>query len=216
MGRPHKRLSIEKIFIASLVLTLAQLCTRLRCSRSTLLRRLKEHGYYCSYDHAGKYITIGEVTQFDSNGLWFCKGARFSEHGTLKNTVDHFVQRSKQGMTHEELATLLGVRAHNTLLGLVREGRIKRKKLGPTFVYLSRKRSIQEKQACQRKSYIEKSQKPRPTSRQKIATLLELIKDPRAERQDIVRRCKRAGVAISRDVVDTIFEAYDLDKKRAL
>jgi len=119
-------------------------------------------------------------------------------------------------MTHEELGKLLGVRAHNTLLDLVTEGRIQREKLGPTFVYLSRKRSIQAKQARQRKSYLVKSQKPRPTSRQKIATLLELIKYPRAERQDIVRRCKRAGVTISRDVVDTIFEAYDLDKKRAL
>ena len=216
MGRPHKHLSIEKIFLASLVLTLEQLCTRLRCSRSTILRRLKEYGYYCSYDHAGKYITIRDVAQFDSNGLWVCKGARFSKHGTLKDTVDHYVQGSKQGMTHEELGKLLGVRAHNTLLDLVTEGRIQREKLGPTFVYLSRKRSIQAKQARQRKSYLVKSQKPRPTSRQKIATLLELIKYPRAERQDIVRRCKRAGVTISRDVVDTIFEAYDLDKKRAL
>ena len=216
MGRAHKRLSIEKNFLASLVLTLEQLCTRLRCSRSTILRGLKKHGYFCSYDHAGKYITIGEVAQFDPNGLWFCKGACFSIHGTLKDTVDHFVQGSKRGMTHEELATLLGVRVHNTLLDLVREGRIQREKLGPTFVYLSRKRSIQGKQARQRKSYLEKSQKPRPTNRQKMATLLELIKDPMAERQDIVRRCKRSGVAISRDVVDTVFEAYDLDKKRAL
>ncbi len=215
MGRPQKRFSIERIFLASLVLTLEQLCTRLRCSRSTILRRLKEHGYYCSYDHAGKYITIGEVAQFDSNGLWTCKGARFSKHGTLKDTVDHFVKGSKRGMTHEELATLLGVRAHNTLLDLAREGRIQREKLGPTFVYLSRKRSIHGKQARQRKSYLEKRQKPRPTHRQKIATLLELIKDPRIERQDITRRCKRGGVAISREVVDTIFEAYDLDKKRA-
>ena len=56
-------------------------------------------------------------------------------------------------------------------------------------------------------------ERPHPTSAQKIATLLELIKDPRAERQEIVIRCKRGGVGISLDVVDAIFEKYDLEKK---
>jgi F420-dependent methylenetetrahydromethanopterin dehydrogenase len=44
---------------------------------------------------------------------------------------------------------------------------------------------------------------------------LELIKDPRAARKDVVLRCQRAGVSISPDVVDAIFEQYELDKKRA-
>jgi len=193
MNRPQKQVSVVRIFLASLVLTLQQLCDRLQCSRSSVLRRLKEHGYYCSYNHAGKFFTIHEVAQFDSRGLWVCKGARFSKHGTLKDTVDHLVQSSERGMTHEELSTLLGVRAHNTLLDLVREGRIQRVRLGPTFVYLSCKESHKKQQVCRRKSYLDKSQKPRPTYRQKIATLLELIKDPKAQRQDIVPFIRQCG-----------------------
>ena len=118
-------------------------------------------------------------------------------------------------MTHDELATLLGVRAHNTLRTLVQEERIRRERLGPTFVYLSRRASIRREQVGRRKAVVAESRKPRPTSRQVIATLLELIKDPQASRQQLVVRCQRSGVSISRELLDAIFEKYDLDKKRA-
>jgi hypothetical protein len=161
-------------------------------------------------------LTIDEVADFDARGLWVWKTARFSKHGNLKKTVNYFVEDSQQGMTHEELATLLGVRTHNTLWDLVQEKRIRRERLGPTFVYLSRKASIRRAQVGRRKSVLAEPQKPRPTSRQVIATLLELIKDPQAQRQQLVLRCQRSGVSISRELLDAIFERYDLDKKRAL
>jgi hypothetical protein len=216
MGRPKKPVSIVKTFLAPRVLSLPELCHRLRCSRATVLRRLKDHSYYSSYNCSGRFFTIKEVVHFDSHGLWFCKGARFSRHGTLKDTVVHFVKSSERGLTHDELATQLGIRAHNTLLELVTQSRIQRVKLGPTFVYCSRKPSIHRQQVRKRKVFLRMRERPHPTSAQKIATLLELIKDPRAELQDIVIRCKRGGVGISRDVVDAIFEKYDLEKKRAL
>ena len=67
-----------------------------------------------------------------------------------------------------------------------------------------------------RKEFLKKGQRPRATSRQKIATLLELIKDPKARRKDIVLRCRRSGVTITRELVEAIFQEYELDKKRAL
>jgi hypothetical protein len=63
--------------------------------------------------------------------------------------------------------------------------------------------------------FLQEHQKARPTSRQIIATLLELIRNPHAGRRDILQRCQQAGVSISRGVVNSIFETYDLDKKRA-
>jgi hypothetical protein len=86
----------------------------------------------------------------------------------------------------------------------------------PRKGYPSHKVTRQREQVRRRKSLLAESKKPRPRSRQIIATLLELIKDPRAERDQIVLRCQRSGVAISRELVNVIFEAYDLDKKRAL
>jgi hypothetical protein len=180
-----------------------------------VLRRLDEHGYYSSYNQSGKFVTINEVAQFDSQGLWVCNAARFSEHGNLKETAWNFVENSQHGMAHEELAALLGVRVHNSLLELVQEEWTHRERLGSRFVYFSHQASLRRKQVRRRKSLLEEGEKPRPSARQIIAALLELIRDPQAPRQKIVLRCQRSGVPISRQLVDAIFETYDLDKKRA-
>jgi hypothetical protein len=203
-------------FLAPRVLTLQQLCQRLRCSRATILRRLGEHGYYSSYNHSGKFFTIPEVARFDSRGLWTCKTARFSKHGTLKDTVACLVQSSPQGMTHADLASLLAVRVHNTLLQLTREGTLRRQRIGPTFVYLHRKRAVRTEQVRRRRAVTPQRPAIRPTSQQTIAILLELIQHPKATRQQIVSRCQRGGVSLSLQMVDVIFERYELDKKRAL
>jgi hypothetical protein len=215
MVRPRIELDVVHAFRAPRILTLEQLCRRMRASRSTVLRRLDEHGYYSSYNHSGKFLTIDEVAQFDSRGLWGWNAARFSKQGSLKETVWHFVENSEYGMTHQELAALLGVRTHNSLLELVQEEWTHRERLGPKFVYLSHKTSVRRKQVRRRELLLEEGQTPRPSARQIIATLLELIKDPGASRQRIVLRCQRGGVPISRELVDAIFETYDLDKKRA-
>jgi len=215
MVRPRKELDISGAFQPSRILTLPQACQRLKASRSTVLRRLGEHGYYSSYNHAGRFLTIEAVAEFDARGLWCWKTARFSKHGNLKQTVCFFVEDNQAGMTQEELARLLRVRTHNPLLELVEENRVCRERLGPTFVYLSRRRSRRSEQRRRRRLLLARPKAARPTSRQIIATLLELIRNPQAERQQIVRRCQRSGVSISRELVDSIFEKYDLDKKRA-
>ena len=206
MVRPRRELDVVKTFRAPRILTLEELCRRLHSSRSTIVRRLKEHGYHSSYNHAGKFLTIDEVADFDSRGLWVWKTARFSRHGNLKETVNFFVGDSERGMSHQELASLLAVRTHNTLLELDEEKRIRRERLGPTFVYLSRKASVRREQVRRRRSLLDEPKKPRPTSQQIIVTLLELIKDPTAQRQQIVLRCQRSGVSILREQVDAIFE----------
>ena len=109
MSRPRREIALSKAFGPPCVLTLQQLCQMFRCSRTTILRRLAEHGYYASYNHSGKFLTIPEVAHFDSQGIWTWRTARFSKHGTLKDTVAHLVQSSPEGMTHRELAALLAV-----------------------------------------------------------------------------------------------------------
>ena len=175
MSRPRKQLDLLNTFRAPRILTLEELCRRLHCSRSTVLRRLHEQDYHSSYNQAGKFLTLAQVADFDARGLWVWKTARFSKHGTLKDTVDFFVNQSSQGMTHEELASLLAVRAHNPLLELVKEKRIRRERLGPRFVYVSAKASRRREQVHRRKSLLLEPQRPRPSSPQIMAVLLELI-----------------------------------------
>jgi hypothetical protein len=214
MGRPRKNADILNTFRAHRTLAIDQLCQRLDCSRSTVLRRLNEHGYYSSYSHCGRFLTIEEAADFDSQGLWVWKTARFSRYHTLKKTAEHFVHSSPHGMTHEEIAALLGVRVHNTLRELVQSRRLHRQRIGALFVYLSCAVSVRRAQVDRRIAYVEERRRVRPTSRQIIATLLELIKDSDAERREIVLRCQHTGVSISRPVIDAIFETFDLDKKR--
>jgi hypothetical protein len=161
-------------------------------------------------------LTVDEVAEFDARGLWVWKTARFSKHGNLKETVTCLVEDSPQGMTQKELASLLGVRTHNTVWNLVQQEKIRRQRVGPVFVYLSRRAWARREQVRRRKTVLAEPRKPRPTSRQVIATLLELIKDPQAEKDQLVVRCQRGGVSISRDVLDVVFQMHDLDKKRAL
>lgn len=216
MVRPQKQIEIPAVFRGPRVLTLDQLGQRLAVSRRTVLRRLAEYGYFTSYNLKGRFLTIKEVAAFDSRGLWFWNSARFSGHGTLKETARHFVEGSERGLTHEELSELLGVRVHNTLLELVEQKMAHREKLGPAFVYVSVKQTARRKQLRLRIAFMEENRKPRPTSRQVIATLLEFINNPQAARELIVAHCQRVGVAISQAIVERVFEMYDLDKKRAL
>jgi len=215
MARPRRELPLVKVFLAPRVLTIGELLRKLDASRSTILRRLEEHGYYSSYNHSGRFLTIAEVAEFDSRGLWSFKTARFSRHGNLKQTVEHFVNSSDAGLNHEELASLLSVRVHNVLLDLVEDGTVARQQIGGTYVYLSSKSRARSKQAKRRAALVKEAEKPRASSRQIIATLLELIKDSEATPVEIVARCQRSGTSISRQVVEVIFERYDLDKKRA-
>ena len=216
MARPRKPIALPATFRGPRVLTLEQLVKKLAVSRSTVLRRLSQHGYFASYNHRREFLTIREVADFDSRGLWAFKTARFSKYGAIKETAEHFIVSAQCGMTHEELNELLGVRVHNALLELVEQERLFRDKLGPTFVYFSTKRNRRREQMRRRMALLQKQEKPRVTSRQVIAALLELIKDPGASRQDLVVRCQRAGVSMTRKLMDAIFETYDLDKKRAL
>jgi DNA-binding transcriptional regulator YhcF (GntR family) len=215
MARPIIRTDIHAVFRGPRVLTLDQLGRRLSVSRRTVLRRLAEHGYFTSYNHRGRFLTIGEVAAFDSRGLWIWNDARFSEHGTLKQTAQRFIEAAERGLTHEELTEVLGVRVQNTLLDLVEEGVVARKKLGPTFVYVNVKPSVRQRQVRERSIFLEEHRKARPSIRQVIAVLVELIRDPKVCPKDMVVRCRQAGITVSEEIVAAVFETYDLDKKRA-
>ena len=70
MGRHKQELSFLDVFRAPRILTLDQLSENLDISRSTVLRRLQEHGYFSSYNLVGKFLSIPEVIDFDAHGLW--------------------------------------------------------------------------------------------------------------------------------------------------
>lgn len=214
MARLRIATDLVRAFRRARVLTLDELVLRMSVSRRTVLRRLSDHGYFGSYNASGRFLTVQEVADFDSRGLWSFGGALFSRYGTLKETVVHFVDSSTSGMTHEEVSQLLGVRVQNTLRALAREGAVSREPLGGAFVYSSAAATARQAQIQARFSALGEHA-VRPTSGQIIAVLLELVVDPEVSRDGIVTRAQGAGVRITRAAVDAVFNRYDLDKKRA-
>lgn len=120
-------------------------------SRMTVFRRLREVGYLSSYTHAGRYYTLVDIPEFDRQGLWFHQDIGFSRAGTLKQTAALQVEQTPEGRTHDELRNLLRVRVHNTLLGLVREGRIHRERVGSAYLYISADPQRAAKQVTERR-----------------------------------------------------------------
>lgn len=106
-------------------------------SRRSLYRDLARIGYLSSYTQRGRYYTLADIPAFDERGLWFHRDVGFSQAGTLKQTVAAQVQEAPNGHVHAELQNLLRVRVHNTLLGLVREGRIGREQYKNVHLYVS-------------------------------------------------------------------------------
>ena len=89
------------------------------------------------------------------------QGIGFSKEGTLKATLLKMVETAPSGFTHTELNHLLRVKVHNTLLGLVREGRIGREHIEKTYLYTGADTGEALDQISRRRMLLAKSDKLR-------------------------------------------------------
>jgi len=118
----------------------------------TVMRKLKKLPCIKSYSHSGSYYSLLELAQFDKQGLWFIGSVRFSQHGTLLKTLERLVTTSESGYFASELKKTLCVSVRETLLRLIKAGRIARKKMSGLYLYCSpelktRKRQLMNRQA---------------------------------------------------------------------
>lgn len=133
----------------------------------TVFRKLKTLEYLTSYSHGGRYYALRELVEFDRKGLWTCRGARFSKHGTLLDTAANFVHQTDAGVFAPELAAELGVEVNDALLKLVRDGRVARERLAGLFLYCSRGPTRRRRQLASRHAALPEEpfgDVPRPTS----------------------------------------------------
>ncbi len=113
------------------------LATELGYSVPSTRRFLGEIGYYSSFTHNGKWYTLGSIPRFSLDGLWFYEAIGFSRVGSLTGTLVYLVERSPAGMTAEQLGEKLRCRCHSVLVRLCRCGKLERRKLGRSHVYLA-------------------------------------------------------------------------------
>ena len=189
-------------------------------SRMSIFRRLREIGYFSSYNHAGRYYTLAHIPKFDDYGLWMHQGIGFSQFGSLKSTIVELVNRSPMGHTHMELNNLLRLRVHNALLSVVREKRISRKRIVRTFLYVSVESQHAHEQISRRQQQLAHRGKaaldiPIATV---VAVLIETLHAGRVRVAPSVvakRLCQRA-VPVTTEQVERVFIQYGIEAEKKI
>jgi hypothetical protein len=167
---------------------------------------------------------LHEPSRYDRLGLWSFGGVHFSKDGSLKATVRRLVHEAPAGATHRELADWLGVRVHNTLLGLVRGQEVSREQVGSVYVYLHCDAAIRQEQLARRHEAVEARRGGAaaagggewPEDAVVIQVLLALIRHPGSGPAQIVRRLRGHAPPITYQQVQAVFTRYDLGEKGGL
>jgi len=220
--------AVQRLFRRKRVVVLKELERLLGTTGRTVLRALESEGYLTSYNHAGKYYTLTHIPRFDEHGLWVHNDARFSKHGTLRRTTVVRVNASVVGLTHEELAAMLGVRVHNTLKSLVEKGEIGRAQVNGIYVYLAVEPTTASKQMSQRRRMDTGRARAAASPELRVATakpldlgrvvevLVAVIHSPRDDAHKIATHLVARGVEVSQAQVEQVFTTYEIRKKKAV
>jgi hypothetical protein len=129
---------LETLLSKQKVATMGELKAALKTEVDiTVFRKLKQLESITSYSHRGRYYSLKRLARFDENGIWAVEGVRFSDRGTLVATVESLAQNCEAGCYAAELEDLLQVGVGETLLRLLRKGRVSRERISNRFLYCS-------------------------------------------------------------------------------
>ena len=208
--------AVEKIltkFRVAKVLTIAQLTALLSCSVRTARRRLKQCGAISSYNRNGRFYTVPQVAQFDSNGLWRWRGVCFSCHGSLPRTVVAVIRDSEAGLTASELGAILGVNAYSFICGFVSHPEITREKQAGRYVYFCSERAVRQQQS-QRRQQADRARTDLPSDAVAVAVFAEMIRHPDASVEQTSRRLAVQGTNVSPAKIRLLLQQHGLAGKK--
>ena len=217
--RVYQLQDILKAFQRRKVLTKDELLNAVGCSTMTAWRLLQQHGYYTSYNDNARHYTLADIPQFDEDGLWTYRKARFSKWGSLTDTIVGLVGESSAGLTADQLRRLLHLKdAQPLLIRLIQRKLLTRKKMEDCFVYFPLQKTPQRKMQKQRKKEIERAQAVRslPPLEQIVALLVQIIQRPDDTPRQRARRLAQRGIRMGTKDIQAILEHYGIDSKKGL
>lgn len=181
-------------------------------TRVTVFRYLKKLNCLTSYTHNGKFYTLPEIAQFDSNGFWYFDDIGFSSRGTLVDTLAHVIKISKSGKTNSELEMHFRTRVQDALHTLLVDNKIARKKPKNRHLYVSSDPIISDQQIKRREEIGGRKRLPDWIIGE---ILVETIRSFPMQPQisDVVQRFAKRGSSITYEQVKQVFEENDLEKK---
>lgn len=214
---PLNTITLKEHFEKNIVMDMNDLLKKTGSSRITILRHLKEIGYLTSYNHNGKYFAVPEFLAFNETGLFNYKGINFYKNGGLQDLIIDQINTGEKGYTVEELSNKLKTGVGNQLRVFAKKGQIIRKKYSDVYIYYSKDETKKEEQITNREREIKTPSIPEDleTSDEKktIKILLEIIKNPNLEPQEIGKTVRENGLKISDIFIESIFEKYGIQKK---
>ncbi len=204
---------LKKSFFKNKVLDMVQVRKVLNmASQVTAFRYLRELHHLTSYTHNGKYYTLPEMIEFDSNGFWYFGDIGFSVHGTLINTLHHVITTSESGKSNSELERYCRTRVQDALRNLLQSERIARIKPENRYLYVSADPSVSDRQIRKRTEVGPRQRLPDWIVGE---ILIETIRScPMVlSIEEVAGRLAKRGSLISRDQVEQVFEEHELEKK---
>jgi len=179
-------------------------------SRRSLFRDLAQLDYLSSFTHAGRYYTLLELASFDEHGLWFYDDIGFSRVGTLKESVAKEVEESETGHTHVELARLLRVRVHNTLLDLVGCERIARHAWAGRQLYVSGEAARAAVQMARREEQRQRATALSPASTMAVLAEALRLSRVRIDIATLTARLRTRGETVTAAQVEAVLVQYGI------
>ncbi len=202
----------RKVFRREMVLTLAEVADLLHSSIYTARRRLKEWQALTSYNQNARYYALPDVPTFDANGLWQRRGVFFSRYGTLKQTVVELVRRSQAGLDAGEMRALLGLDPRSFLSAFAQHPQLRREKIKGRFTYFFSDPAVSGKQWEQRSLMLGKARLP--TDFEAVAVLVEQIKYPTLNNEELSKRLGKQKLSIAPEVIGNLFAKHGLRVKK--
>ncbi len=152
---PRGILELARILSSRKIVTMGELKQNFEATAErTLFRQLKRLAYRTSYTHGGRYFALDEIAEFNDDGLWCCKSVWFSQHGTLHSTLETWVTASDNGFFANELKQALHVNVKETLLRLIKGGRIDRERMAGRYLYCAVESARRKRQLLARKAEL--------------------------------------------------------------
>lgn len=188
-------------------------------SRRSVFRDLAGIEHLSSMTHAGRFITLPHIPQFDAKGLWFFRDIGFSVDGSIKGAIHKVVSESDAGFTHKELKKIFHARIHNALIELIRMKKLSRVLIDDTGLnlYLSANQLNARKQLEKRETFSRDlaSEKELPPW-VVIQVLVEVIRCGEIHVEGVVvfNRLHKAGGELTLEQVNDVFIRYGIGVKK--
>jgi len=185
------------------------LANQLDYSIPSVRRFLTQNGYFSSFTHNGRWYTLSSIPRFGGDSLWFHQDIGFSRAGSLTNTIVALTNKSRAGMTAEQIGEKLRCRCHTVLVQLYRQGRLQRKRFGRSYVYLAADSDTATSQ-CQAMQRPEVVQLPAEIA---VLVLAEFIRKPEAGLGKLAKAIsRRTGLRIEAGQIKALFDQHGLKK----